>query len=191
MLCRCTPTLLLCHETRGRLNTSPSMKKVRTKYTNHQHLIIAERISARLWMRDLFSGCTYVRMYVSVTLRNVNLCSHSEETHWYVYYTRRLGWCFLVMEDGVTTHNFWHLLNAPRMCNAHRHTGAWRSARPSYTCTSSNIASRSQRKIWCSRPLLFKIELVFRLVGFEWEWLHSKITMNIIILGVWIGEGLL
>ena len=43
---------------------------------------IAERISARLWMRDLFSQCTYVRTYVrtyvSVTLRNVNLRSRSE-----------------------------------------------------------------------------------------------------------------
>ena len=40
-------------------------------------VFIAERISARLWMRDLFSQCTcvraYVRTYVSVTLRNVNL----------------------------------------------------------------------------------------------------------------------
>ena len=35
--------------------------------------LIAERISARLWMRDLFSLCTCVRAYMSVTLRNINL----------------------------------------------------------------------------------------------------------------------
>ena len=29
-------------------------------------------------MRDLFSGCMYVRTYVAVTLRNVNLWSRSE-----------------------------------------------------------------------------------------------------------------
>ena len=41
------------------------------------HIVVAKRISVRLWMKDLFSQCTcvhmYVRMYVSVTLRNVNL----------------------------------------------------------------------------------------------------------------------
>ena len=36
--------------------------------------IIAERISARLWMRDLFSQCTCVRTYMSVTPRNVTDC---------------------------------------------------------------------------------------------------------------------
>ena len=36
--------------------------------------ITAERISARLWMRDLFLQCTCVRTYVSITLRNVIDC---------------------------------------------------------------------------------------------------------------------
>ena len=38
-------------------------------------ILIAERISARLIIRDLFSCCTYVHTYVSVTLRNVVVTS--------------------------------------------------------------------------------------------------------------------
>ena len=41
--------------------------------------MIAERLSAKLWIRDLFLGCAFVctcvRTYVSVTLRNVDLKS--------------------------------------------------------------------------------------------------------------------
>ena len=40
---------------------------------NYSSWLIAERSSARLWMRDLFLQCTYV----SVTLRNVNLRSRA------------------------------------------------------------------------------------------------------------------
>ena len=63
-------------------------------------------------MRDLFSQCTcvrtYVRTYVSVTLRNVNLRSRSEcqfaltprQDIGYVHYTTKPGRHFLPMEDG-------------------------------------------------------------------------------------------
>ena len=55
---------------------------------------ISERIS---WMRDLFSGCAYVRTYVrGGHARNVNLHSCSGiEHHWSMHYTRML------LEDGV------------------------------------------------------------------------------------------
>ena len=45
------------------------MKEIETK------VFIAKRISTRLWMKDLFLQCMYIRMYVSVMLRNVNLHS--------------------------------------------------------------------------------------------------------------------
>ena len=84
--------------------------------------LIAEHISARLWMRiyswdvhmyvhvyictcwsclgmSIFSGCTEIR---NVNLaRNVNLCSHQEHRHhWYVNYTMTLGQLFLAMKNG-------------------------------------------------------------------------------------------
>ena len=43
--------------------------------------LITECISARLWMRDLFSQCMCICMYVSVTLRNVNLHSFAPRGH--------------------------------------------------------------------------------------------------------------
>ena len=36
--------------------------------------IVAKRTSARLWIWDLFSRCSYVHTYVVVALRNVNQC---------------------------------------------------------------------------------------------------------------------
>ena len=49
--------------------------------------LIAEHISTRLWMRDLFSGCGYVRTcihaHVLVTLRNVNLQSQWNQECWF------------------------------------------------------------------------------------------------------------
>ena len=41
-------------------------------YTAQVEHIIAERVSVRQLLRVVFSRYTYVRMYVSVTLKNVN-----------------------------------------------------------------------------------------------------------------------
>ena len=54
-------------------------------------------------MRDLFSQCTHVRMYMSVTLRNVNLMSTvtpRQDIGCHVHYTTTSGQRFLAMEDG-------------------------------------------------------------------------------------------
>ena len=53
------------------------------------YAFIAECISVRFWMRDLFLGCVYACTYVAVMLRDVNLSSCSRiESHWYMHYTR-------------------------------------------------------------------------------------------------------
>ena len=53
-------------------------------------------------MRDLFSQCTCVRMYVSVTLRNVTLRSRQGRilATIHVHYTTSGRHLFLAMEDG-------------------------------------------------------------------------------------------
>ena len=79
---------------------------------SHTQWVVVERISARLWMRDLFSGCASVRTYVAVMLSNVNLHSRSEcqfaltLRHWNVHYTRTS------MKGGA--HIFWPC--APAAC---------------------------------------------------------------------------
>ena len=52
--------------------------------------------------------CTYIRMYVSITLGNVNswyclgmsICAHARQDIGYVHYTTMSAWCFLVTKDG-------------------------------------------------------------------------------------------
>ena len=52
-------------------------------------------------MRDLFSGCVYVHMYVSVTLRNVNLrsCLRSQASLIRALHENVNEKCFLVIKD--------------------------------------------------------------------------------------------
>ena len=44
-------------------------------------MIIAERISARLLIRDLFEQCTYVRTYVCMYVRGVTFRNHDVRTY--------------------------------------------------------------------------------------------------------------
>ena len=70
--------------------------------------LIAERLSARLWIGDLFSGCVCVCTYVLVMVTNVNWRSCSKchfvltpgQDIGYVHYTTMSGRHFLETEEG-------------------------------------------------------------------------------------------
>ena len=99
-------------------------------------------------MRDLFSQCTCVCMYVSVTLRNVNLMltvTTRQDIGYHVHYTTTLERHFLAMEDGedCAAGPLQHTYSAKSSAEASAERSRWLATRTKNK-TKRSVHHRSQ-----------------------------------------------
>ena len=121
-------------------------------------MLIAEHISVRLWMRDLFLGCVYVRTYVCMcqSTLGMSICTHVQELrhHWYVNYMKTSRQRFLAMHDeggstaGLCNICIWQSQMGKWVLNAANSWRLWEKKRAkSQSTVEAKRAKREQGKV--------------------------------------------